>query len=166
MATYIQIGSTVTVGVGGAATIAFTSIPATYTDLKILISARNTGSSSDQIWITLNSSTTGFSNKLLYGSGTAALSGSVARYISNLSMNNYTVNTFGSTEAYFSNYSGSDYKSVSSDIVNENNASLSYAVLSALLWSNTAAITSITLTPEIGTFAQHSTATLYGIKKT
>jgi hypothetical protein len=38
--------------------------------------------------------------------------------------------------------------------------------LTASLWSNTAAITSITVLPTTGTsFNQYSTATLYGIKK-
>ena len=41
MATYIQIGSTVTVGAGGAANITFSSIPSTYTDLKLVWSARS-----------------------------------------------------------------------------------------------------------------------------
>jgi len=47
------------------------------------------------------------------------------------------------------------------------NATAAIAVLGAGLWSNTAAITSITLFPENGTaWVQHSSATLYGIKNT
>ena len=41
MATYTLISS-VTVGAGGASSIDFTSIPSTYTDLLVKISARST----------------------------------------------------------------------------------------------------------------------------
>jgi hypothetical protein len=40
MATTYEIIASVTVGSGGAANIEFTSIPATYTDLVVLFSAR------------------------------------------------------------------------------------------------------------------------------
>ena len=39
--TYVQIGSTVTVGVSGAASIDFSSIPSTYTDLVLKVSGRS-----------------------------------------------------------------------------------------------------------------------------
>ena len=56
-------------------------------------------------------------------------------------------------------------KSVSIDSVTESNdTSYGYQALVAGLWSNSAAITNITLTPETGNYAQYSTATLYGIK--
>ena len=71
MATFIKIAS-VTVGSGGATSMSFTSIPNTYTDLVIKISARGTDNSSNgwnQGAITFNSSTTGYSSKLLLGRG-------------------------------------------------------------------------------------------------
>jgi hypothetical protein len=40
--TYTLINSSVTVGSGGAADIEFTSIPATYTDLLLVLSGRGT----------------------------------------------------------------------------------------------------------------------------
>jgi hypothetical protein len=77
-----------------------------------------------------------------------------------------TANTFGNFELYIPNYAGSTNKSVSSDYVNENNATggISYGLL-ANLWSNTAAINAISLSIYGGTnFAQYSTAYLYGVK--
>jgi hypothetical protein len=50
-------------------------------------------------------------------------------------------------------------------MVTEDNATLAWAYLSAALWSNSAAITSVKLIPNAGTFVQYSTATLYGINK-
>jgi hypothetical protein len=75
-----------------------------------------------------------------------------------------TANTFGSGDFYIPNYTSANYKSVSYDVTEENNATQSYSQLGAGLWSNTAAITSITLTA-VPTFAQYSTFYLYGVAK-
>jgi hypothetical protein len=160
--TFVKIAS-VTVGSGGAATIDFTSIPSTYTDLVVKLSAR-VNVADDQTWITLNSSTSGFSNRVLYGDGSTAASTSVARFIGYHNRSDVTANTFGNAEFYIPNYAGSSNKSMSSDSVWEQNGTTAYQALSASLWSNTAAITSITLTPQSGSYVQYSTATLYGIK--
>ncbi len=168
--TFIKI-ATVTVGAGGAATMAFTSIPSTYTDLCLKHSGRSTFSLvASDVFYTINGTTTGYTGKLLYGTGTAA---GVAAQTSGTSFNwggfipgtNATSSTFGNNEFYIPNYAGSTNKTFSVDGVSENNGSEAYAQLVANLWSNTAAITSITLTPAYGNFAQYSTATLYGISK-
>jgi len=39
-----------------------------------------------------------------------------------------------------------------------------FSFLGAVLWSNTAAITSVTLTPYAGSILQYSTIYLYGVK--
>jgi hypothetical protein len=161
--TFTKIAS-VSVGSGGAATIDFTSIPSTYTDLCVKISGRSTGTD-DQIWIAFNSSTTGFSNKVLYGNGSSAASTSVARFVAYQTPGTgTTANTFGNSEIYIPNYAGSNNKSNSGDTVWEQNATTAFSALNASLWSNSAAITSISLTASSTTFAQYSTATLYGIK--
>jgi hypothetical protein len=79
-------------------------------------------------------------------------------------MSTDTANTFGNTDIYIPNYAGSANKSVSVDTVEENNGTTARALLGAILWSNTAAITALGLTPVSGSFVQYSTATLYGIK--
>ena len=56
-----------TVGVLGSATVSFTSIPATYTDLLVKLSARGSGVNSNEIRLTFNSNTSSYSNKTLYG---------------------------------------------------------------------------------------------------
>jgi hypothetical protein len=79
-----------------------------------------------------------------------------------------TANTFSNGEMYIPNAFGSTYKSVSADAVAENNASTAYMAMQAGLWSSTAAINQITLTPDTATsplFQQYSTASLYGILK-
>lgn len=164
--TYVKI-ATVTVGAGGSAAMEFTSIAGTYTDLLIKVSARSAYSGTLN-WFDLkfNSSSTGWSGRFLYGTGSAAGSGTQAAFGGAMPAATATANTFGNAEIYIPNYASSNYKSVSIDAVAENNATAAEADLTAQLWSNTAAITSVTLFPELSsTFVQHSTATLYGISK-
>jgi hypothetical protein len=164
--TYFQIGSTVTVGAGGVATITFSSIPATYTDLLLKISARNATGSVTGMYISFNGSTSGFGNKLSEGDGSTTASSSLARYIGVENSGSATANTFSNGEVYIPNYAGSGNKAFSADNVSENNGTTAYASLNNSEWANTAAITSIGLEIFTGqNFAQYSTATLYGISK-
>ena len=165
MPTYKAIAST-TVGSGGASSITFSSIPQTYTDLVIKLSTR---SGFDWIRCQFNSSGgTAYSSRWLSGNGSSAGSGSSSGDSSaraTIVGQTDTANTFGNAEVYIPNYTSSNYKSLSGDGVSEANQTAAYAYLTASLWSNTSAITSITLTLEnAGNFVQYSTATLYGIK--
>jgi hypothetical protein len=167
--TFTKIAS-VSVGSGGAATIAFTSIPSTYTDLLIYVSPRSARSAvEDELWIRFNADTgNNYSYRAINGDGSTASSQSgssvAAVYRGWMPGNTTTANTFGNHYIYVPNYAGSSYKSVSADDVSENNATSARATLRAGLWNNTAAITTVTLLPEVSTFMQYSTATLYGIK--
>jgi hypothetical protein len=163
--TYTLISS-VTVGGGGAASMAFTSIPQTYTDLVIKFSGRSNRASIiiDGVLISFNGSTSSFSATYLEGSGISASSSTLARFAGTETASTATSNVFSNNDIYIPNYAGANNKSYSVDSVMENNATASYQYLIAGLWSNTAAITSITLTPSFGTlFDQYSTAYLYGI---
>jgi hypothetical protein len=158
--------ATVEVGSAGASSIDFTSIPQGYTDLKVVISARSNRASSvfDDILISFNGSTASFSGRELYGNGASAASITTARAASIATGSTATADTFGNSEIYIPNYAGSNNKSFSVDGVQETNATTAYAIFIAGLWSNTAAITSISLSPSVGTsFNQYTTATLYGI---
>jgi len=165
--TYTAI-ATVTVGSGGAANIEFTSIPATYTDLLVKVSARSTSANTFENYIlTFNgSSQTGMSGRHLYGTGSAAGSGSYSSGDGSIFSvpANVTASTFGNAEIYIPNYTSSNNKSVSTDNVSENNATAGQQNLQASLWANSAAITSIRFALSGGNYAEYSTATLYGIK--
>lgn len=166
--TYVAI-ATVTVGSGGAATIQFSSIAATWTDLALQVSLRSTNASStasEYYGIYFNGSTSNLTYRRLYADGTATGSdnGSIV-LVGSLASAGWTSNTFTSGFIYIPNYAGSNNKSFSTDNASENNSSSVSALdLTANLWSNTAAITSITIAPRRDNFAQYSTATLYGIK--
>jgi hypothetical protein len=150
-----------------AASVTFANIPQSgYTDLKIVASARatNTNVHYNQHLLTINGSTSGFSGKRLWGDGSSPASYSTTRNSGLFNSNSSTANIFGSTELYFTNYLSSNNKSFSIETAEENNASASYVEMIAGLWSNTAAINSITLTPEIsGDYMQYSTFSLYGL---
>ena len=164
--TYKAIAST-TVGSGGASSITFSSIPQTYTDLVILTSLRQ--DTADQVAkITFNGSSSGYSDRFVWGTGSSALSNSdssqsVLWFYAGSAQSGQTANTFGNAAVYIPNYAGSNNKLVSYDSVNENNATDAQMFLTAGLWANSAAITSITISPNSSKFVQYSTATLYGI---
>jgi len=148
-----------------AASITFSSIPATFTDLVIQLSLR--GSLSDVssfATVAFNGSTANFTSRFLLGSGSAASSGSRSDLLLYFVGATATSNTFSNTQIYVPNYTVSANKSISVDGVNENNATASRQEIWAGLWSNTAAITSFTITAgESTNFVSGSSATLYGI---
>jgi hypothetical protein len=162
--TYTLIASS-TVGSGGAADITFSSIAATYTDLVILLSARTTSGTADATRMVFNGSTSSYTARLLEGNGATVSSAqpSPAYFIGTYNPSGATASTFSSHFVYVPNYAGSTNKSFSVDSVTENNATTAYANLTAGLWSNSAAITSIKIDLAQGNLAQYSTATLYGI---
>jgi hypothetical protein len=156
-----------TVGSGGAASIDFTSIPSTFTDLALYVSTRQSRSeTTSNIKIEFNGSTSNLSCRYLQGFGSGAGSGSSGTAIFAKSpAASATSNTFGNGLIYIPNYAGSTNKSVSWDMVTETNATAAEAFLTAGLWANTAAITSIKLSSlSSDNFAQYSTAYLYGVK--
>jgi hypothetical protein len=170
MANTFELIASSTVGSGGAASIDFTSIASTWTDLCLKASLRSSDAAAF-VNYTLKfngSGGTAYSVKLLYGTGSSATSASS----SGVAAGDYgfqdgagaTASTFANVEIYIPNYAGSNYKSWSTDQVQENNATAAYAGLLAGLWSNTAAINQVTLTSSAGNFVQYSTAYLYGVK--
>jgi hypothetical protein len=165
MANTYTLISSVTVGSGGAATIEFTSIPATYTDLCLLTSTRNEASATSDINVTFNTSGGTYTGKRLLGvgSGSGESDSNSQQQLRN-DISTYTANTFASGMFYVPNYASSNAKSTSADSVSENNATEAIQMLTAGLWSGTAAISTITLDIAAGQeFAQYSTAYLYGI---
>jgi len=165
--TYELIASS-TVGSGGAANITFSSIPHTYTDLKLVISARGSRSGVYNVMkIKFNGVDTNQTAKVIEGNGATAGSYSDTIITVIMSGASATANTFGNGEVYIPNYTSSNYKSVSTDSVAETNATTEYMDIIAGLWSSSAAITSITIDPSVPTtytMLEHSSAYLYGIK--
>lgn len=170
MANTFQLIQSYTVGSGGISSIDFTSIPATFTDLCLKISARvdaSGGASSFNINLAINGVSTNRTWRLLEGyDGTNIWSnnGTTAR-LAVVGGSTTTSNTFNNAEIYFSNYAGSGNKSISSDFVSEQNSTTINSLgFYAGLWSSSSAINQLTLTSTSGNFVQYSTAYLYGVK--
>lgn len=167
--TFVKIAS-VTVGAGGAANIEFTSIPSTYTDLQIMVSARKSTTGSTDLGIRFNSATSGYYYRRLNGNGASVFAGGATNssyyYIEDtVPGSDYTANTFNNGMIYIYNYNSTSVrKTVLGDVVSEQNATTAFATLTGSYWDSTSAITSISITAGAsGNLAQYSTATLYGI---
>lgn len=147
------------------ASITFSNIPQNGTDLLLIFSLR-ADSADGNTTLSFNGSTANFSVRTLFGSGSGVGSDTSVRLIAGQNPSNHTANTFASAQLYIPNYAGSTNKSFSFDGVQENNATGSYQNILAGLWSQTAPITSITLTNGSGNFVSGSSATLYKINRT
>jgi hypothetical protein len=152
------------------ANISFTTIPQTYTDLQLLTSVRiDRAGISVNMGLRFNSDSSNYKNMMLYGSG----SSDDSLYSTALDQFGYwyspangsTANTFSNQSVYIPNYTSSYDKSVSINSTSENNATDTNLVLFSGVWSNSAAITTITLSNYQGSnLRSGSTFYLYGIK--
>jgi hypothetical protein len=160
---------TTTVGAGGSASVTFSNIPQNYTDLCIKISCR-TDRAADEggLGVQLSSATTGQTYRVLAGSGSDGTSSVNTAYealwVCRIQGGNAGAGIFSSTDLHIPNYSGNAAKIILADSATEKNATIAYITMSSVLQSSPAPVTSITLSGISGTFQQHSTFTLYGVK--
>lgn len=154
--TFDSIATTTTNGTTG--TITFSSIPDTYTDLKLVLNVLTAGYDT---YIRFNSdSATNYSVTILRGNGTAASS------TRQTSQAQTYLNFNASSPALFIvdifSYAGSTNKTF---LINSNEDANGSGTVEARvgLWRSTSAINSITLTHG-GNFSTGTVATLYGIK--
>jgi hypothetical protein len=147
--------------------VTFNNIPQTFTDLMLKISLRPVYAGAMAVIMSINGSTANGSRTYLFGNGSGTGSGRNTAIYPMGANGTYTANTFTNAEIYIPNYASSNFKSISSSYVAENNASTASLELIASLWSQTAAITSLGFSDgSAGTgFAINSTFTLYGITK-
>ena len=175
MATTFTLIQTYTLG-SAAASIDFTSIPATYTDLCLKLSLRTDYSAIDTYFNMNFNNDTGanYKNIGVYQSNSPVASSNSFTaqnnlYIYQSNAGTSTSNTFANVEIYIPNYAtSSTYKSVSADGANENNTAsptTRFNPLNGGLWSSSAPITSIKFTPPSGNWLTYSSASLYGILK-
>jgi hypothetical protein len=167
--TYTLISSNVLSS--SAASVTFSAIPSTYTDLVVRASSRSTDTGSSYFTIRFNEDTaTNYSyTRIRANSNFTVDSGRAtnATYISETYMpsSTTTANTFSNDEIYIPSYTSTQNKQISTSSNEENNLSTPwYVAATAGLWRNTAAITSITLGNLGVNFVSGSSFYLYGIK--
>lgn len=159
-----------------AASVTFSSIPGTYTDLVIRMSARQSSAFNFYTFnVILNTGTAGLYSYIeLAGSGGGAFSGgstntdAIWAYGSTTSNSSATTNTFGSAEIYIPNYTASQEKQIFASGVTENNATSTYTYvgIAANSFRSTSAITQIEIdSPQTSNWVAGSSFFLYGIKK-
>jgi hypothetical protein len=161
-ATYDSIATT-TVSSTPTTTVTFSSIPATFTDLVLVGVYKRTAGGATTPRITFNSSATGYSEILMYGSGTAVVNSSTtaATYLTGGSAADgiwctMTMNIFS--------YAGATNKTSLYEASTDANGSGRTSRMVGL-WANTNAITSISiLSSSASGWDVGTTWTLYGIK--
>jgi hypothetical protein len=151
----------------GPATITFSSIPSTYTDLCILLCVRGQYGSWGGGEVRLNGSTSGTYIQLAGYNSTTSNGIYRADLIDEViySISGNTTNAFGTTQIYIPNYTSSNTKFIGAETVrsdmNSNNAGQRIVAGNS---NQTSAVTSITINdPTDDGFATNSTAYLYGI---
>ena len=159
-ATYEPIATT-TLG-SAAASVTFSSISGSYTDLVLVVNGTWTGSGNSSFGFTVNNDTaSNYSITGLYGDGSSAAS---YKTTNQPQATNGQINPSnnGTTIFQFMNYSNSTtYKS----ILSRSGIASNITLTGIALWRNTSAINLITLGyfDTAGNFATGSTFTLYGI---
>jgi len=154
--------------------LTFSSIPSTYTDLYLMISARTTSGIYDSYLpmnLTFNSISSGYSEKILEGSpansgsGRSNQSSNASQFeLMYVSTEGTTENTYANIQIYIFNYASSLPKFISYECAPERSAqNVSYNMGSGLN-STTSAITSLRFEAPGQTFVAGSTFYLYGIK--
>jgi hypothetical protein len=157
---------------GVAASIEFTAIPQDGTDLVVLIGVRCSGAFTFVSGgLIINSAAADTSWRRLSGNGSSPSIGSATAqtdyYFGEIPANNATSNVYSNSLVYIPNYTGSQQKSISSDSVTENNATLGDQIIVAGLCTKTAAVTSLTVRVYGGSASLNtgSTVSLYKITK-
>ena len=166
--TYTLISSNV-LG-SNAASVTFSSIPNTYTDLVVRTSIRsNSGAAIENVNYRFNSdSATNYSWTTVYGDGSSVSSNRSTNTTSSFIIGNggtSTANTFSNAEIYIPSYTSSTNKPNFFFGAQENYTSSAVIKMHSNSWRNTAVINSIILYPGLGTnFVTNSSFYLYGIK--
>jgi hypothetical protein len=150
-----------------AASVTFSNIPQNYTDLKLMVSSRDTYAGAHlDVFLQLSGITTSVYTYLrVVGNGSTVTSSTgtdVKAPIAIHTGSTATANSFANYEIYIPNYTSASNKSFSSDIVSEQNATLAYTATYSAIMANTSAVTSIKIFGETA-FAIGSTFYLYGI---
>jgi len=167
--TYTLISSNVLSA--SAASVTFSAIPSTYTDLVLKMSARCDRATFPAGYnLRVNGSTTDGSTTYIYGDGATAGSGRQTSnwiQIGQISGANQTADSFTNGEIYIPNYAGSTKKPVSVFNAQEQNSASTYVQIDATagLYNQTTAITSLVIgLTGAYNLVSGSSFYLYGIK--
>lgn len=146
--------------------ITLSSIPSTYTDLKVVF-VGNFTSGSDQVKLRINGDTGGnYSGTSIYGNGSSATSDRYTFGATSIQLARDVAMTTAieTTSIDLFSYAGSTYKSMLIERSADKNGSGTVSRQIAM-WSSTSAINSIRIYTDSLSFAIGTTVTIYGILK-
>ena len=154
------------------ANVTFSSIPQTYTDLKLICSTNMASGSADYaLLLQFNGDTTSnYSYTFLRGTGTAVNSGNTASNTSAVGVNlagNGSNSGFSFSEMYIPNYTSTTSKQILISGAEETNSTTTNMTINSNSYRGTSAISSILVFNSGGggpQFAANSSFYLYGIK--
>jgi hypothetical protein len=164
---------TVTVGVGGASSITFSSIPSTYTHLQIRsIAQATTVSALEDITFYLNSDTTytNYYSHRLSGNGTSASAAAIqaATYYlyPGVISGSTSTNIFGGLVVDILDYANTSKNKTTRTLSGVDLNGSGQVGLTSGLWMSTAAVTSVTfqIPNALKLINQYSSFALYGVK--
>lgn len=161
--------ATITVPSGGASTVEFAGIPQGYKHLQIrALVKRSGGTAADNTNLRFNSdSGSNYAWHQLYGEGGSALAGSGTSQSSIRAIHSdATASIFGIGIIDILDYASTSKNKTTKTLAGweDNNATVGYVLMRSGVWLSTSAITSISLIPNSGTFAQNTQFSLYGVK--
>ena len=149
--------ATITLG-SAAATVTFGSIPATYRDLILVANATTVATGGRNFRVRFNNdSGSNYSNVYMFGNGTSAIS---AASTSTAAGQSIIDNNPGNNIIQIMDYSATDKHKT---VLSRGNVAGIAVDARASRWANTAAITSITCSPDSNNWVSGSTFSLYGI---
>lgn len=159
------------VGVGGIASITFTSIPSTYKNLQIrLLGKSNRVDANEAIGIQFNGDTgNNYGTHGIWGDGASAATAQLNYPSSAISLpwvaGSLSTNAWGVGILDILDYTSTNKNKTVRGLQGYDNNGSGQAGFGSGLWTNTSAITSITIKPFYGTlWNQYSHFALYGIE--
>lgn len=153
--------ATITLG-SSASTVTFSSIPATYRDLILVVQHKVTGGAETDVQFNADTGNN-YSTVTLRGGADSSIYS--ANYTANGIKPQNAVGGATSTNDFFQldimDYSATDKHKIS--LLRSINGSTSFVQNQAVRWANTAAITSVKCTASGASYASGSTFSLYGV---
>lgn len=152
-----------------ATDIEFTSIPADYDELILILSARsNKSSTTDNIALTFNGSSAAYYGLILYQENSGTPASATVNNASSLTTlyatgDTAAANCFSTTTVHISGYTSTAAKAFTFESSTTNNSGSVLQAFGNGVWNNSSTISSLKLDPVTGDFMQFSKATLYGV---
>jgi len=166
-----ELISRVEVGAGGAASIEFVGIPSTFAHLQIrgILRHSSTGAAGGYAGFRFNSDAgSNYGYHALWGDGSSAtgdgLQSQTTLIANRCTTATQTASNFGAYVVDILDYASTSKNTTTRALAGYDNNGSGLLYVKSGLWLNTSAITSITVSPNAGSWVQHSTLALYGVK--